>query len=58
MAALDLLINEFLLLWMHIAARVPDVVLEQGHTFLQHADLRVPLPHRLDQVAVGLLRLL
>lgn len=56
--ALDLLINEFLLLWMHIVAHVPDVVLEQGHAFLQRADLRVPLPHRIDQVAVRLLRLL
>lgn len=43
---------------MHVTAHIPDVILEQGHTLLHGADLCVPLPHRLDQVAVGLLRLL
>lgn len=37
---------------------VPDVVLKWGHVLLHRADLGVPLSHRLDQVAIGLLCLL
>lgn len=37
--------------------RVPGAVFQRGDGLLQGSDLGVPLPHRLHQVAVGLLRL-
>lgn len=36
---------------------VPDAVFQRGHGVPQGSDLGLPLPERLHQVAVGLLRL-
>lgn len=40
------------------SVRVPDIVFKQSDTILHGADLCIPLSHCLNQVAIGLLRLL
>lgn len=40
------------------SVHVPDIVLKRGEALLQRGDLCFLLSHGLDQVAIGLLRLL